>query len=127
MEPLRHGAVRFRHLGDLREQCPRPSSRRASAYTSWTRSLIAAGSSAVNPVDLVPVRLAGFCAPLRAGFLSAIPYVQALQQRVDPREAALRTLLDAVLHRRVALLGRGKAHGLRQLRPLTEILELERL
>src|SRR5881397_3166123 len=29
-----------------------------------------------------------------------------LQHRVDPREAGLRALLDAVLHRRVALLGR---------------------
>src|SRR5262249_49255050 len=45
----------------------------------------------------------------------------------DAREAALRTLFDAVLHRRVALLGRLEAHRLRQLRLLAEILELERL
>src|SRR5436309_13929267 len=50
-----------------------------------------------------------------------------LQHRVDAREAALRALLDAVLHRGVPLLGRLEAHRLRQLRLLTEILELERL
>src|SRR4051812_15447884 len=50
-----------------------------------------------------------------------------LQERVDAREARLRALLDAVLHRRVALLGRLEEHGLRQLRLLAEILELERL
>src|SRR5204863_7234528 len=50
-----------------------------------------------------------------------------LQQRVDAREAPLRTLLHAVLHAGVALLGRLEAHRLCQLRPLTEILELERL
>src|SRR5919202_1772920 len=55
------------------------------------------------------------------------PVCEPLEQRVDAREAGLRTLLDAVLHRRVALLGRGEAHRLRQLRPLAEILELERL
>src|SRR5437667_435230 len=43
------------------------------------------------------------------------------------REAALRSFLDAVLHGRVALLGRIEAHRLRQLRPVAEILELERL
>ena len=52
---------------------------------------------------------------------------QPLQHRVDAGEAALRAFLDAVLHRRVALLGRLEAHRLRQLRPLAEILELERL
>src|SRR5919198_4867551 len=52
---------------------------------------------------------------------------QSLQERVDARKARLRAVLDAVLHRRVALLGRGEAHRLRQLRPLAEILELERL
>src|SRR5215469_6589184 len=44
---------------------------------------------------------------------------------VDPREAVLRALLDAVLHCRVALLGRREAHRLRQLRLVTEIFELE--
>src|SRR3954464_5907919 len=47
------------------------------------------------------------------------------EHRVDAREACLRTLLDAVLHRGVALLGRLEAHRLRQLRLLAEILELE--
>src|SRR5512133_1940664 len=54
-------------------------------------------------------------------------YRDLLQHRVDAREAALRALLDAVLHRRVALLRRLEAHRLGQLRLLTEILELERL
>src|SRR2546421_10716575 len=50
-----------------------------------------------------------------------------LQQRVDAREARLRSFLDAVLHGGVSLLGRLEAHRLGQLRLLTEILELERL
>src|SRR5438270_13629202 len=50
-----------------------------------------------------------------------------LQQRVDARKALLGALFDAVLHRSVPLLGRLEAHRLRQLRLLTEILELERL
>src|SRR5438270_5229277 len=50
-----------------------------------------------------------------------------LQQRVDARKALLGALVDAVLHRRVPLLGRLEAHRLRQLRLLTEVLELERL
>src|SRR5438132_757105 len=50
-----------------------------------------------------------------------------LQYRVDPGEAALRALLDAVVHRRVALLGRLEAHRLRELRLLAEVLELQRL
>src|SRR5439155_13037836 len=52
---------------------------------------------------------------------------EPLQQLVHAREAALRSFLDAVLHGRVALLGRIEAHRLRQLRPVAEILELERL
>src|SRR5918995_2414754 len=50
-----------------------------------------------------------------------------LQHRVDALEARLCALLDAVLHRGVPLLGRLETHRLRQLRLLTEILELERL
>src|SRR5438128_8403994 len=50
-----------------------------------------------------------------------------MQQLVHAREAALRSFLDAVLHGRVALLGRSEAHRLRQLRPVAQILELERL
>src|ERR671934_1972102 len=64
---------------------------------------------------------------LNASSLCLHSLEQPLEQRVDAREAALRALLDAVLHRRVALLGRGKAHRLRQLRPVAEILELQRL
>src|SRR4029077_12132052 len=52
---------------------------------------------------------------------------ELLQHRVDSRKAALRALLYAVLHRRVPMLGRLEAHRLRELRPLAEILELERL
>src|SRR5919201_3444687 len=64
---------------------------------------------------------------LNASSLCLHSLEQPLEQRVDAREAALRALLDAVLHRRVPLLGRREAHRLRQLRLLTEILELERL
>src|SRR5919109_2473521 len=52
---------------------------------------------------------------------------QPLKHCVDPREAPLRALLDAVLHRCVTFLGRGEAHRLRQLRLVAEILELQRL
>ena len=81
MEPLAHGAIRFRHLGDLREhgalpvRLVRARPRRASAFSSWARSFIATRSSSVNPVDAVPVAvllLADFCVPFFAGFLSAI-------------------------------------------------------
>src|SRR5919199_3170538 len=93
---------------------PARGPRRASALSSWARSRIAARSSSVNPFD--------------ARFLSAIPkHLRSLEQRVDARKAGLRALLDAVLHRRVALLGRREAHRLRQLRLPTEIFELERL
>ena len=50
-----------------------------------------------------------------------------LQQLFHAREASLRSFLDAVLHRGVALLGRTEAHRLGQLRPVAHILELERL
>src|SRR6266516_6388788 len=50
-----------------------------------------------------------------------------LQHRIDACEAALRALFDAVLHGGVPLLGGLEAHRLRQIRLLTEILELERL
>src|SRR4030095_12322566 len=49
--------------------------RRASAFSSWARSFIAARSSAVNPLDFLPVAvvlLLDFCVPFFAGFLSAI-------------------------------------------------------
>src|SRR5437763_7973515 len=90
----------------------------ALSLSSRARALIAAFSSAVNPFSPV----------FFAVFLSAmVKHPQPVEHRVDAREAALRTVLDAVLHRRVALLGRSEAHRLRQLRLLAEILELERL
>src|SRR3954454_13676635 len=49
------------------------------------------------------------------------------EQRVHALEARPRACLDAVLHRRVSLLHRLEAHRLRELRPLAELLELERL
>src|SRR5438067_24171 len=50
-----------------------------------------------------------------------------LQDRVDALEARLRALLDPVVHRRVALLGRLEAHRLRQLRLFAEVVELQGL
>src|SRR4029453_18497853 len=64
--------------------------------------------------------------PGNSGYLPR-PSREPRQQRVDLGEAALRSLLDAVLHRRVALLGRLEAHRLGQLRPVAQIFELERL
>src|ERR1051325_5544602 len=52
---------------------------------------------------------------------------QPLEHGVHACESTLCAFLDAVLHRRVALFGRAEAHRLRQLRPVAEILELERL
>ena len=79
MEPLGHGAIRFRHLGDLREhvvfpvRLARTWPRRAAAFSSWARSFIAARSSSVNPWDALPVAVvADFFVPFFAGFLSAI-------------------------------------------------------
>src|SRR6266516_4359894 len=49
--------------------------RRASAFSSWARSFIAARSSSVNPLDfllIAVVLLADSCVPFFAGFLSAI-------------------------------------------------------
>src|SRR5438105_2230538 len=47
--------------------------RREAAFSSWARSLIAARSSSVNPVDaLAVVLLADCCVAFFAGFLSAI-------------------------------------------------------
>ena len=66
MEPLGHGAIRFRHLGDLREHGAFPVRlpRAPSAFSSLRRSFIAARSSSVNPLDFLPVAvvlLADFC------------------------------------------------------------------
>src|SRR5438309_8029443 len=55
---------------------PARGPRRAAAFSSWARSLIAARSSSVNPLDALPVvllvLLADCCVPVFAGFLSAI-------------------------------------------------------
>ena len=52
---------------------PARGPRRASAFSSWARSLIAARSSRVNPLDALPVALLADCrVPFLAGFLSAI-------------------------------------------------------
>jgi hypothetical protein len=52
---------------------PARESRRAAVFTSWARSLIAARSSSVNPLDASPVMLlTDCCVPVFAGFLSAI-------------------------------------------------------
>jgi hypothetical protein len=61
------------HFGDLREQVafpsawPAPGPRRAGAFSSWARSLIAARSSSVNTLDALP--LAGFCESFMAVML----------------------------------------------------------
>src|SRR5438552_842477 len=80
------------------------------------------------PSSRPPYAVAQACPPC-AAYVTAAPASRCdlLQQRVDAREARLRALFDAVLHRSVPLLGRLEAHRLRQLRLLTEILELERL
>src|SRR5207253_1507579 len=68
-----------------------------------------------------------FCTRFRPTRKNSRVERQPLQQRVHAREAALRSFLDAVLHRGVPLFGRLEAHRLRQLRPVAQILELERL
>src|SRR3989454_2597981 len=48
---------------------------RGPAFSSWTRSLIAARSSSMNPSNFLPVTvvpLAAFCVPFFGGFLSAM-------------------------------------------------------
>src|SRR4051794_17282087 len=72
-----------------------------------------------DPLFVMPVSLLSSSGPASRRDL--------LQQRVDARKPCLRALLDAVLHCGVALLGRLEAHRLRQLRLLTEVLELQRL
>src|ERR671918_206774 len=100
---------------------------RASAFSSLARSFIAARSSAVNPLDVLRVVLfADFCVAFLA-LIETSSRCDLLQHRVDAREAGLRTLLDAVLHGGVTLVGRLEAHCLRQLRLLAEVLELEGL
>src|SRR4051794_28692593 len=103
--------ARVRSFGDIAAIASRTAVSPSSfAFNSFTRALTAAFSSAVNPV------------------FSAISHLrQPCQHLVDSCEAALRTFLDAVVHRRVALFGRREEHCLRQLRLLAEVFELERL
>ncbi len=55
-----------------RTEVLRNGPRRAAAFSSWARSLIAARSSSVNPLDALPVvLLADCCVAFFAGFLSA--------------------------------------------------------
>jgi hypothetical protein len=82
MEPRGHSAIRSLHLGDLREHGAFPiglvrarAAARASAFSSWARSLIAARSSSVNPLDVVSLAVALFAdrgVLFVADFLSAI-------------------------------------------------------
>src|SRR5215218_3128656 len=54
---------------------PARGPRRASAFSSWARSFIAARSSSVNPLDFLSIAvvlLADFCMAFFAGLLSAI-------------------------------------------------------
>src|SRR3954449_8275604 len=103
--------ARARSFGDIPAIASRTAVSPSSfAFSSFRRALTAAFSSAVNP------------------FFSAISYLrQSCQHFVDSCEAALRTFLDAVVHRRVALFGRREEHCLRQPRLLAEIFELESL
>jgi hypothetical protein len=69
MEPLGHGAIRFRHLGA--STALSPSALAASAFSSCARSFIAARSSAVNPLDfLSPTGV--FFAVFRVAFFALI-------------------------------------------------------
>src|SRR5881409_108715 len=78
--------------------------RRASAFSSWTRSFIAARSSSVNPLTALPVTLAllaDFCVPVfglieppSSTHSSALEDAQSrAQQPTCPRRAGLEALL----------------------------------
>jgi hypothetical protein len=78
VKPLGHGAIRFLHLGDLREHivfpvrfvCAPRQPRRAAAFSSCARSRIAARSSSVNPSGfflVAVVLLDDFRVPFLAG------------------------------------------------------------
>jgi hypothetical protein len=59
-----------------------PSALRAAAFSSWTRSFIAARSSSVNFLDVLPIAvvlLAAFCVAFAPGFLSAIVFADLLR------------------------------------------------
>src|SRR5262249_7007923 len=79
------------------------------SFSSFACARIAAFSSAVTPF------FSAFGCPR-----------QPCQHLVDSCEAALRTFLDAVFHRRVALFRRREEHCLCQLRLPAEVFELQR-
>src|ERR1700744_2379740 len=64
---------------------------------------------------------------MRSRITQTLPLREPREHLVDALHAALCALLDAVVHRGVAFLGRLEAHRLRELRALAEVLELERL
>src|SRR5438094_10474806 len=70
---------------------PARGPRREAAFSSWARSLIAARSSAVNPLDALPVvLLADRCVPVFAGFLSAIAKLLRATNESQPLDFNLR-------------------------------------
>src|SRR5262249_59516009 len=76
MEPRRHSTIRFWHLAIFASTALSPSAlsargpRRTLAFNSWARSLIAARSWSVNPLDGLPVVLVvGFWVPLASASL----------------------------------------------------------
>src|SRR4030081_2670403 len=97
MEPLAHGAIRFRHLGDLREHgafhvaLSARAPRRGVAFSSLWRSFIAARSSSVHPSDVlsIAVLLANFFVSFIAGFLSAGSDGDDPDSREPPRRGLL--------------------------------------
>src|SRR6185437_29213 len=82
------------------------------SLSSRARAFIAAFSSAVKPFS------AAFVAVFRSAIAS---HLHPLEDCVDAREAALCALLDAVFHRRVALLSGLETHRQRQLRLLAQL------
>src|SRR5438034_8561875 len=70
---------------------PRRPPRRASAFSSWARSFIAARSSAVNPLDflLVAAPFVDFCArPFSVALVSAIANLLSVLKQ--PENVAIR-------------------------------------
>jgi hypothetical protein len=57
MESLGQGAIRFSHFGDLCEDFAFPVGLALAAFGSLALTRIAARSSAVNPLDALPVML----------------------------------------------------------------------
>jgi hypothetical protein len=90
MEPLGHGALRFRHLGDLREYVAfpvRPARARAAARRLQLLGVLPHRGSflAVKPVDALPaVLLADGRVPVFAGFLSAIAKLLRAPNESEP-------------------------------------------